>query len=208
MSSPGTGGMCLHCLRAAASQWSSSTFEPHRWRDIRVVTSFVSSQMSSFPQISFLYTHPNWTVSASLKHPTLTGETNLKIKQASPSTTTFTPPPLVTSLHGSFRSEQLCIRMKEFLPNEGVPRQIPLSPDQILLRGAQLRNTPWIYGIVVFTGYETKLLWNLNMKAVLIKRTAVEEQVNIHIIFLFGLLASSLGSIIGMSINTISGSSP
>ena len=39
-------------------------------------------------------------------------------------------------------------------------RQIPLSPDQMLLRGAQLRNTAWVYGLVVFTGHETKLMRN------------------------------------------------
>ena len=33
-----------------------------------------------------------------------------------------------------------------------------LGPDQILLRGAQLRNTQWIHGIVVYTGHDTKLM--------------------------------------------------
>lgn len=43
-------------------------------------------------------------------------------------------------------------------------------------------------------------------RAAPIKRTAVEKQVNVHIIFLFGfLLALSVGSTIGASINTVSG---
>ncbi|KAJ8382526.1 hypothetical protein SKAU_G00033040 [Synaphobranchus kaupii] len=37
---------------------------------------------------------------------------------------------------------------------------VPLGPDQILLRGAQLRNTQWIHGIVVYTGHDTKLMQN------------------------------------------------
>lgn len=42
-------------------------------------------------------------------------------------------------------------------------------------------------------------------RAAPIKRTAVEKQVNVHIIFLFGfLLALSVGSTIGASINTVS----
>ncbi len=35
---------------------------------------------------------------------------------------------------------------------------IPLGADQILLRGSQLKATAWIYGIVIYTGQETKLM--------------------------------------------------
>lgn len=103
----------------------------------------------------------------------------------------------------------------------GIPRTVPLGPDQLLLRGAQIRNTPWAYGLVVFTGHETKLMRNatsahLHVNVVLrltipdfsaapIKRTAVERQVNVHIVFLFALLlALSIGSTIGSSIRTVS----
>lgn len=37
---------------------------------------------------------------------------------------------------------------------------IPLTVDQMLLRGSSLRNTEYIYGIVVFTGHETKIMKN------------------------------------------------
>ncbi|GAB1289701.1 Phospholipid-transporting ATPase IA [Apodemus speciosus] len=37
---------------------------------------------------------------------------------------------------------------------------VPLGADQILLRGAQLRNTQWVHGIVVYTGHDTKLMQN------------------------------------------------
>ena len=96
----------------------------------------------------------------------LDGETNLKIKQASPLTAHLTSPGLVTSLHGSLRSEQPNNSLYTFegtldlVTETGAPRQVPLGPDQILLRGAQLRNTPWLYGLVVFTGHETKLMRN------------------------------------------------
>ncbi|KAF9108735.1 hypothetical protein BGX27_008254 [Mortierella sp. AM989] len=69
-------------------------------------------------------------------------------------------------------------------------------PAQILLRGAQLRNTTWVYGVVVFTGHESKLMRNAS--ATPIKRTSVEKMTNVQIIFLFCiLLAMSLASAIG-----------
>ena len=35
---------------------------------------------------------------------------------------------------------------------------IPLGSDQILLRGSQLKNTAWIYGLVIYSGHDTKLM--------------------------------------------------
>lgn len=101
----------------------------------------------------------------------------------------------------------------------GIPKQIPLGPDQVLLRGAQVRNTPWLYGLTVFTGHETKLMRNATCvvlfcstpmlpsdvwsSAAPIKRTAVERQVNVQIVFLFILLlVLSIGSTVGSSIRT------
>lgn len=121
---------------------------------------------------------------ATLKHLILTGvhrdelivfrrvaycvlsETNLKIKQASPQTSNLTSPNLVTALRGSLRSEHPNNSLYTYegtldlITSTGFPKQVPLGPDQMLLRGAQLRNTPWAYGLVVFTGHETKLMRN------------------------------------------------
>jgi phospholipid-transporting ATPase len=93
-------------------------------------------------------------------------ETNLKIKQASPQTASLTSPQGILGLHGSLRSEQPNNSLYTYegtldlLGPGGVPKQVPLGPDQLLLRGAQIRNTPWLYGLVVFTGHETKLMRN------------------------------------------------
>ena len=39
-------------------------------------------------------------------------------------------------------------------------KELAVGPNQLLLRGAQLRNTKWVYGLVVFTGHESKLMKN------------------------------------------------
>lgn len=141
----------------------------------------------------------------------LDGETNLKIKQASPDTSKLTTPTSVASLRGHLASEHpnnslytfdatLNIQLSSTPGFSGTPtRKSPLSPEQLLLRGAQLRNTPWAYGLVVFTGHETKLMRNATSAP--IKRTAVEREVNYQILLLFILLlilsiASSIGAIV------------
>lgn len=72
-------------------------------------------------------------------------------------------------------------------------------PPQLLLRGARLRNTSWVAGLVVYTGHETKLLMN-STKAPL-KRSTVDIVTNYQIIFLFLILIllsfiSAIGNLI------------
>lgn len=95
-------------------------------------------------------------------------ETNLKIKQAHPSTATLHSPVALSQLAGQLRSEQPNNSLYTFEATlsrgqaglAATASEVPLGPDQLLLRGAQLRNTAWLYGIVVFTGHETKLMRN------------------------------------------------
>lgn len=61
-----------------------------------------------------------------------------------------------------------------------------LGPDQILLRGAMLRNTSWIFGLVIYTGHETKLMRNSTTAP--LKRSSVDKLTNIQILLLFGIL--------------------
>jgi magnesium-transporting ATPase (P-type) len=39
-------------------------------------------------------------------------------------------------------------------------QDIPLSPENLLLRGSSLRNTEFIYGVVVFVGHDSKIMLN------------------------------------------------
>lgn len=58
----------------------------------------------------------------------------------------------------------------------------------LLLRGAQLRNTSWIYGLAVFTGHETKLMLNSSKKPT--KASNVTKKTNRNILYLFAMLVT------------------
>ncbi|KII95736.1 hypothetical protein PLICRDRAFT_98979 [Plicaturopsis crispa FD-325 SS-3] len=193
--------------RKAKILGSQSTFVEKKWKDIQVGDVVRLESDDFIPADLVLLSSSEPEGLCYIETSNLDGETNLKIKQASPQTSSLTAPHLVTALHGSLRSEQPNNSLYTYegtldlVNSGGVPKQVPLGPDQILLRGAQIRNTPWVYGIAVFTGHETKLMRNAT--AAPIKRTAVERQVNVQIVFLFVLLlALSLGSTIGSSIRT------
>ncbi|KAF8160853.1 calcium transporting ATPase [Crassisporium funariophilum] len=184
-----------------------SNFVDKKWKDIQVGDIVRLESNNFIPADMLLISSSEPEGLCYIETSNLDGETNLKIKQASTHTSSLTAPPLVQTLHGSLRSEHPNNSLYTYegtldlISDGGVPKQVPLGPDQMLLRGAQLRNTPWVYGLTVFTGHETKLMRNAT--AAPIKRTAVERQVNVQIVFLFILLlALSLGSTIGSSIRT------
>ncbi|GMG40723.1 unnamed protein product [Ambrosiozyma monospora] len=135
----------------------------------------------------------------------LDGETNLKIKQAREETSILMSPQELIRCQGKILSEKPNSSLYTY---EGTlflnGHEMPLNPDQMLLRGANLRNTNWIQGIVIFTGHETKLMRNAT--ATPIKTTDVERIINLQIIALFGILislaiVSALGDVLNLKIS-------
>jgi len=62
---------------------------------------------------------------------------------------------------------------------------VPINLDQMLFRGSSLRNTQFIYGVVVFTGHETKIMKNsVNSRT---KLSKLEVATNIYILTIVGL---------------------
>ncbi|KAK5924795.1 hypothetical protein CgunFtcFv8_017378 [Champsocephalus gunnari] len=131
----------------------------------------------------------------------LDGETNLKIRQGLRVTSDIRDIESLMRLSGKMECESPNRHLYEFVGNlrlEG-HSTIPLGPDQILLRGAQLRNTQWVHGVVVYTGHDTKLMQNSTRPP--LKLSNVERITNFQILVLFGcLLAISLLCSIGQTI--------
>ena len=59
-------------------------------------------------------------------------------------------------------------------------KKFSIDNDQILLRGAVLRNTSWCYGVVIFAGKDTKLMQNSGKSK--FKRTSIDRLLNFIIL--------------------------
>ncbi|KAL8651907.1 MAG: hypothetical protein Q9210_002997 [Variospora velana] len=181
-----------------------SSFEDTKWVDIAVGDIVRVESEDPFPADLVLLASSEPEGLCYIETANLDGETNLKIKQAIPETAGYVSPSELSRLSGRMRSEQPNSSLYTYeatmtLHAGGGEKELPLAPDQLLLRGAVLRNTPWIHGVVVFTGHETKLMRNAT--ATPIKRTQVERMVNLQILMLVAILIvlsiiSSVGDLI------------
>ena len=66
----------------------------------------------------------------------------------------------------------------------GIGNEFPLDAKNLLLKGARLRNTDWILGIIIYTGHNCKLM--KNAKDPLIKMSSVEKLLNKLLLGIFG----------------------
>ena len=187
--------------RSPAKVLRGSRFEDVKWIDIKVGDIIRVESEDPFPADVVLLASSEPEGLCYIETANLDGETNLKIKQAIPETCNLVSSVELGRLGGRVRSEQPNSSLYTYeatltMQAGGGEKELPLQPDQLLLRGATLRNTPWIHGVVVFTGHETKLMRNAT--ATPIKRTAVERMVNTQILMLGGVLvALSVISTIG-----------
>ncbi len=78
--------------------------------------------------------------------------------------------------------------------------EFPIESKNLLLKGAKLRNTHWIVGIVIYTGHNCKIM--KNSKDVIVKFSSVELLMNklIYFIFFFQLILSIISAIIHKSL--------
>lgn len=188
-----------------------STFQDTRWINVAVGDIIRVESEQPFPADLVLLASSEPEGLCYIETANLDGETNLKIKQAIPETADLVSPAELGRLGGKIRSEQPNSSLYTYeatltIAAGGGEKELPLAPDQLLLRGATLRNTPWIHGVVVFTGHETKLMRNAT--ATPIKTTAVERMVNRQILMLVAILIglSVISSVGDVLIRTTKGS--
>ncbi|KXZ52548.1 hypothetical protein GPECTOR_9g592 [Gonium pectorale] len=163
---------------------------PVAWRDLAVGDIVIND--TEFPADIVFLSASDPTNICYVETANLDGETNLKIKNCYSKTTG-------KHLADEFRSfaEQFTVRCE--LPNpqlykfEGAvvsrldpAAQLPLTADNLLLRGCTLRKTDWAVGVVVYTGPDSKIMMNRTRSPR--KVTQLERHMNVLVLTMFALL--------------------
>lgn len=133
-----------------------------KWQNLKVGQIVRVSENKYFPADLILIksSNPNGIVYVETKQ--LDGETNLKHKESVKELQEVLEDiEKVSTLKGKV----VCDTPNDFLYKfdgnlhcQG--QQFALNHNQILLRGSSLKNTDWAYGIVVYTGHDTKIMMN------------------------------------------------
>lgn len=129
----------------------------------------------------------------------LDGETNLKVRQALKCSRTVRhardceraqfvidsepPQPNLYKYNGVIRWTQKISDDPDAPTRE---MQEPVTIDNMLLRGCNLRNTDWALGVVVFTGHDTKIMMNAGITPS--KRPRIAREMNWNVIYNFTIL--------------------
>ncbi|CAL5042914.1 unnamed protein product [Urochloa decumbens] len=126
----------------------------------------------------------------------LDGETNLKIKQALEVTSDLQENIKFREVRQTIKCEDPNANLYSFVGSmEWKGQRHPLSPQQLLLRDSKLRNTDYIYGAVIFTGHDTKVMQNATDPPS--KRSKIEKKMDkiIYLLMSSLLMIALLGSV-------------
>ncbi|GAB5566488.1 phospholipid-transporting ATPase IG isoform X6 [Prionailurus iriomotensis] len=124
----------------------------------------------------------------------LDGESSHKTHYAVQDTKGFHTEEDIDGLHATIECEQPQPDLYKFVGRINVysdrndPVVRPLGSENLLLRGATLKNTEKIFGVAIYTGMETKMALNYQSKSQ--KRSAVEKSMNVFLIVYLCILVS------------------
>ncbi|KAM0908005.1 hypothetical protein ACQ4PT_015722 [Festuca glaucescens] len=174
----------------------NGSFEETKWKYIKIGDVIKVEKDNFFPADLILLSSNYPDGICYVETMNLDGETNLKIKQALEVTLDLQEDASFGNLKPIIKCEDPNANLYSFVGIvEWKGMQHPLSPQQLLLRDSKLRNTDYIYGAVIFTGHDTKVMQNATEPPS--KRSKIEKKMDkIIYVLMFCLLAiATLGSV-------------
>ncbi|XP_043717420.1 putative phospholipid-transporting ATPase 9 [Telopea speciosissima] len=172
------------------------SFDNTEWRNLRAGDIVKVEKDNFFPADLLLLSSNYDDAICYVETMNLDGETNLKLKQALEVTSGLHEEVNFSDFKPVIKCEDPNANLYSFVGTmEFGEQQYPLSSQQLLLRDSKLRNTDYIYGAVVFTGHDTKVMQN-SMEPPS-KRSKIERKMDMLVYFLFSMLVllSFIGSI-------------
>ncbi|AQL03520.1 Putative phospholipid-transporting ATPase 9 [Zea mays] len=174
----------------------SGHFEETKWKNIKVGDVIKLEKDNFFPADMILLSSSYPDGICYVETMNLDGETNLKIKQALEVTLDLQEDTKFREVRQTIKCEDPNANLYSFVGSmEWRGQQYPLSPLQLLLRDSKLRNTDYIYGAVIFTGHDTKVMQNATDPPS--KRSKIEKKMDqiIYVLMSSLLMIALLGSI-------------
>ncbi|GAB6027859.1 hypothetical protein CHUAL_002077 [Chamberlinius hualienensis] len=125
----------------------------------------------------------------------LDGETTLKVQYCVPETKCYCSVEALKNVRAEIECDlpnadlykfKGVLKLSSNNPGSSDYTKCPLGPENVLLRGASLKNVSHVYGCAIYTGQQTKLA--LNSKMTPNKFSTVERSMNIYLIIFLLLL--------------------
>ncbi|KAG6425845.1 hypothetical protein SASPL_110050 [Salvia splendens] len=183
-------------LRKASVHKQDGTFGPMPWMKIRV-GDVVKVEKDQFFPADLLFLSSSYEDGICyVETMNLDGETNLKVKRALEVTQNIEDDSSLKDFSGTIKCEDPNSSLYNFVGKMEYDCKVyPIDPSQILLRDSKLRNTAYVYGVVVFTGQDSKVMQNSTKSPS--KRSTIEKQMDkiIYILFIVLVVMSVMSSI-------------
>ncbi|XP_069819619.1 phospholipid-transporting ATPase IK [Dendropsophus ebraccatus] len=166
----------------------AKSFSWERWKDIQV-GDIIRLQKDDFipADLFLLYTsEPNSL--CYVETADIDGETNLKFKQALMVThNSLSTTEALAAFDGKVVCEEANSNMHSFIGTmEWNGEKYSLDKDCILLRGCKMRNTKYCYGLVIYAGFDSKIMKNCGRFTV--KKTKLDVMMNYIVVIVFVVL--------------------
>eukprot|EP01087_Luapelamoeba_hula_P011965 TRINITY_DN3328_c0_g1_i1.p1 TRINITY_DN3328_c0_g1~~TRINITY_DN3328_c0_g1_i1.p1 ORF type:complete len:1409 (-),score=234.21 TRINITY_DN3328_c0_g1_i1:104-4330(-) len=171
-----------------------------RWKNVRVGQIVRVKRNEMLPADLLILNTSDPEAICYIETANLDGETNLKARQALDITAeSLTNEEALSNWRATLKFQNPNPELYVFkgkLKIEGSERAIPLNLDQTCWRGCTLRNTDWMYGMVIYAGMESKIM--KNARAAPSKRSSLEKSMNgaLLTIFIFALCVDFIGGLI------------
>ncbi|KAK8388975.1 hypothetical protein O3P69_020739 [Scylla paramamosain] len=181
---------------APATVLRDGRFTGVRWHQISVGDVVKVSDGEEFPCDLLLLASSDPEAKCDVITANLDGETNLKVFVCPSETRELKTEDHLWSLHATVQCQLPHANLYDFkgslemYQGSSQATMTPLATENLLLRGARLTNTAWVYGLAIYTGRDTKMALNSKLKNN--KISIIDKSMNYFLVFFLVLMVAEI----------------